>query len=215
VSTVAEQNDKGEPSHRRAPTRTCVGCGLRDEADAMVRLVVEGGEVAFDLAGGAFGRGAHVHARVDCLGKAPRGLARSFRREIRVDAAELGRRLEAACDRRLAGLLLAAARLRAVAVGADEATAALRSGAPLVVVAVDAGTVVGKPEVVRAAGEGRAVAWKTKSELGALLGESAVALCAVRHAGIAEWIKNVRAAADAGAATAREGAGCSRFPEAR
>jgi hypothetical protein len=83
------------------------------------------------------------------------------------------------------------------------------------VVATDAGTVADALEVQEAAKTGRAIAWKTKTELGALLGGEAVAICAVCHAGIAGELKTLRAAADAGAAATREGAGCSRRPEAR
>jgi predicted RNA-binding protein YlxR (DUF448 family) len=202
---------------RKATERTCVGCGLRDDAAAMVRLVVADDEVAFDLAGGAFGRGAHLHARPDCIAKARRGLSRTFRRDVAVDAAALAEKLAAACDRRMAGLLLAARRTRALAVGADAALEAIRRGAPLVVVAVDAGAIAGSVEVRRAVGDGRAIAWKDKRALGGLLGEEAVALCAVRHAGIAGELKGLRAAADAAAATmtTEEGAECSRRPEAR
>ena len=212
-----------KPDEKRDPTRTCVGCGLRDDASALVRLVVGNGEVAFDLAGGAFGRGAHLHARPACIAKAPRGLARAFRGEARVDAAELGRRLVSACDRRVRGLLLATHRLRAVAIGADASLEALRVGdsggggpAPLAVVAVDAGSVASSKALAEAVAGGRAIAWGTKGELGRLLGEKAVAICVVRHGRIAAELKRMRAAADAGVAMAGEGAACSsRFPEAR
>ncbi len=212
---------------KRSPTRTCVGCGLRDDASALVRLVVSDGEVAFDLAGGSFGRGAHGHARPECIAKAPRGLARAFRAGVRLDAAELGRRLVSACDRRMQGLLLAAHRLRALAIGADRVGGALRANrdgtdtGTLAVVAVDAGTVAssGNRVLAEAIAAGHAIAWSTKGELGGLLGEKAVAVCAVRHAGIAAELKRMRAAADAGVevtrAATKEGAGCSRFPEAR
>jgi hypothetical protein len=199
-----------------------------------MRLVIADGEVAFDLAGGAFGHGAHVHARPDCLERAPRGIARTFRRDPGVDGAELGARLRSACNARMAGLLLAARRLRAVAVGADASMQAIAdagadSGAPiLVVVAADAGSVAGRDEVMRAVSAGRAIAWSTKDDLGVLLGEPAVAICTVRHPTIAAELKRMRAAADAGAATSRgpravdsgvrsedKGAECSRRPEAR
>src|SRR5271166_4942291 len=121
---------------RPARTRTCVGCGLPDDPSEMVRLVVADDQVVFDLAGGAFGRGAHVHARPECLAKAPRGLARSFKRAP-IDVVELGARLAAACDRRMTGLVLAARRSGGLAIGADAALSALRRGAPLVIVAVD------------------------------------------------------------------------------
>lgn len=216
------QQPKSEPGAPKRPVRTCVGCGQRDDAAALVRLVLgDGGEVAFDLAGGAFGRGAHVHARPECLEQAPRGLSRAFKRDVRVDAREMGAALVAACDRRAAGLVMAARRTGALAVGADASLEAVRKGAPLIVVAVDAGNAATAHEVGRAVAEGRAVAWKTKSDLGAWIGEDAVAMLAVRHAGIAGELKILRAAADAGASTmkttraTREGARCSKSPEAR
>jgi len=199
--------------------RTCAGCGLRDDASALARIVAVGGGVAFDLAGGAFGRGAHVHARPACLEKAPRGVARAVRdaRAGAVGGAGLGRLLLDASDRRIAGLLGVARRLGAVAVGLPAAVDAVERGAPLAVVAVDAPATIASSAPVGAwAARGGAIAWGTKIRLGALLGEREVAICAVRHVKIAGELKRMRAAADAGAAAAREeGAGCSRFPEAR
>jgi predicted RNA-binding protein YlxR (DUF448 family) len=190
-----------------------VGCGSRDDPGEMVRLVEAEGLVAFDLAGRAFGRGAHLHARPACLGKAPRGLSRAFRRDVGVDAKELGSLLVAACGRRMGGLLLSARRLRAVAIGTDASLDALRGGAPLAIVAVDAGTVVSSTEIARAVAAGRAVAWSTKAELGALMGGGSIAICAVRHEAIAGELKKVRAAAVAGASGTGESAECTR-PEA-
>jgi predicted RNA-binding protein YlxR (DUF448 family) len=199
-----------------------VGCGARDDASTTVRLVVAESEVVFDLAGGSFGRGAHVHTSADCIAKAPRGIARAFRNgSVRVTAAELGERLVAACDRRMVGLLLSARRIRALAIGQYAAIHALdarrgtQGGSILAIVATDAGNVARTAAVEEAIATGRAVAWKTKSELGALLGEESVAICGVCHAGIAGELKTLRAAADAGATATREGAGCSRRPEAR
>jgi predicted RNA-binding protein YlxR (DUF448 family) len=193
-----------------------VGCRARDDAAATVRLVVADGEVLFDLAGGSFGRGAHVHPRVGCLERAPRALARAFGDErYAVSARDLGARLVAACDRRMVGLLLAARRTRALAIGAQAAHDALRRGEAMAVVAADAGSVASSLEVEGAIRDGRAMAWKTKSELGALLGEESVAICAVCHAGIAAELKALRVAADAGAAAMGESTGCSRRPEAR
>ena len=213
-STTATR--EGRDSEKR-PTRTCVGCGLRDAASALLRLVVLEGDVAFDLAGGAFGRGAHVHPIAECLGKAPRGLARSLRRTVSVDGAALGDALVAACDRRMRGLLLAAHRLRMVAVGA-EATARALPGA-VAVIAADAGS-VGDGDRHAALGAavaaGNVLVWATKGELGALLGVEVVSICAVRHPAIAEQLKWTRAARDAAVTAAREGAECSsRFREAR
>ena len=111
--------------------------------------------------------------------------------------------------------MLAARRTRALAIGADASLEAIREGAPLAIVAVDAAGIATTREVAGAIAEGRAVAWRTKKELGDLLGEESVALCAIRNLGIASELKTLRAAADAGATTTREGAGCSRCPEAR
>lgn len=203
------------PRERAASVRTCVGCRAQDDAAATVRMVVEEGEVAFDLAGGSFGRGAHVHPRVTCLARAPRGLARAFHdNRLEVTAHELGARLVAACDRRMVGLLLAARRTHSLAMGAQAVSDALRRGPALLVVAVDAGHVSRTLEVEAAVASGRAVAWKTKSELGTLLGGESVAICAVCHTGIAGELKALRAVADAGVATMGESAGCRR-PEAR
>jgi hypothetical protein len=201
----------------------------------MLRLVVSEAEVAFDLAGGAFGRGAYVHAQADCLAKAPRGLARAFGRGARnpsskdgtdakpnaeppfVTARELGTRLVMACGHRMTGLLLAARRLGAIAVGSDAAREALSRGmreiekemrsrapaAPLAVVAMDAGSVAQSVEVTRGVAAGRVIPWGTKIELGALLGEQMVAICTVCHESIAAELKRMHAAADAGAAVTR------------
>jgi hypothetical protein len=131
------------------------------------------------------------------------------------EVADIGRSLVMSCERRMVGLLVAAWRSRSLAIGADAARAALQGGAPLAIVAVDAGSVRKSLEVEGAIMGGRAIAWKTKSELGALLGGEAVAICAVRNAGIATELQFMRAAADAGTAATREGAECSRRPEAR
>jgi hypothetical protein len=226
VETIMpEQAQVGSSAPRGsgAPTRTCVGCGARDLAAEMVHLIASGDVIAVDALfskgggprpDGVHGRGAHLHARPACIARAPAGLSRSLRRPSGVTAGELGTRLVAACDRRMEGLLVSARRRGEVSVGADAAIDAARRGAPLVVVAVDAGTVSEKTEVIEAIAGGRCIAWRTKAELGPLLGEQAVAICAVRHGGIAAELKKVRAAADAGAAATREDARCRR-PEAR
>ncbi|HXX66218.1 MAG TPA: YlxR family protein [Polyangiaceae bacterium] len=214
---------------RRVTTRTCVGCGQRSRASELIRLVIvdEVGTpqrettaqgdpgVAFDLRGGAWGRGAHVHARPACLSRAPRGIARSFRRNVGIDVPELGRRLVRACDRRMVGLLLSARRLACVSVGTAASLEAIRHGAPLAIVAVDAGAIASSSEVADAVGGGRAIAWKEKNELGGLLGEPSVAICAVRDERIAAELKTMCAAASAGAAAMREGGECSKSPEVR
>jgi len=141
-----------------------------------------------------------------------------------VGAADLGAQLVAACNRRMAGLLIAARRLNAVAVGSDASLSALgrhaavsgaTKAAPLAIVAVDAGSVARSDEVMRAAAQGRALAWSHQGELGGLLGEVTVAICVVRHESIAGELKRMSAAADAGVAAMADGAAGSRRPEAR
>ncbi len=76
---------------KKQPTRTCVGCRGTNAKHELVRVVLgEDAAVVVDLSGGAFGRGAWLHARPDCIGRAaPRGLSKSFRTTIKTDNAEL------------------------------------------------------------------------------------------------------------------------------
>jgi predicted RNA-binding protein YlxR (DUF448 family) len=238
---VALEMEGQRKTDKPGKTRTCAGCGRQSSVASarseMLRIVVTESEVVFDLAGGAFGRGAYVHPQADCLAKAPRGLLRAFGRGSRpregegaggaapgeralsgpIDAADLGARLVAACTQRMTGLLMAARRLGAVAIGSEAARDALARGmreieakmpnripaAPLAIVAADAGSVAQSLEVTRAVAAGRAIAWSSKIELGALLGEEAIAICTVRHESIAAELRRMHAAADAGAAVTR------------
>ena len=88
VTMTSQVDPRGNQAHRAEMDRgrrTCIGCGRSDEPEAMLRLIVAPtGEVAIDLAGGKFGRGAHVHATPRCLAGTPRGLTKSFRRPIEV-----------------------------------------------------------------------------------------------------------------------------------
>ncbi len=188
--------NSAKPAHKRE--RTCAGCGEKADAAGFVRLVLGPAcEIAVDAAGGGFGRGAHVHGRFACLAKACRGgLSRAFKVQVQSNAEALAIEVSAAFLRRADGLLLAARRAGATAQGADEARSALASGAPLVVVAVDAGSVVQRSEIARAIAEGRACAWSTKSELGRMLGREEVAVCAVTDARMAAAIVMAVSTAD-------------------
>ena len=152
----------------RRPTRTCVGCGLRDDAAELLRLVAVEDEFAFDLAGGAFGRGAHLHARAACIDKAPAGSRADFAERVRTEdrrGRSAGRLVEA-CDRRMAGLLLAAHRSRARSrSGPTRRIEALERGAPLGVVAVDAGGVAadGRGAAMRGGGTSHRVAHEKRA----------------------------------------------------
>jgi predicted RNA-binding protein YlxR (DUF448 family) len=151
--------------------------------------------IAVDVAGSAFGRGAHVHANPGCLAKACRGgFSRAFRCEVVADAAMLAGDVAANMDRRIEGLLLGARRAGMLAFGED-AREAVQNGAPLVLVARDAGGSAGR-SVAQAMTEGRAMAWRTKAALGVLFARSEVALVAIRHEGVANEIRRARSLAD-------------------
>jgi predicted RNA-binding protein YlxR (DUF448 family) len=198
MTTIESRPDAGEaagisPRPARASERTCVGCGRACDPEQMVRLVVSReGEVAVDLAGGKFGRGAHVHASPLCLSTAPRGLARSFRRPIAVTPQALAAAIVAAAERRARGLLASAARSQDVEIGADRAGQAWESGkARLLVVARDAAAGASVGSVMRAVAAGEAVAWGTKTDLGALVGKSEVAVLGVTSQPLANALRTV------------------------
>jgi predicted RNA-binding protein YlxR (DUF448 family) len=176
---------------RREPRRTCVGCGKQAAPRALVRLVLGvDGHVVVDAAGGGFGRGAHVHASPDCLARACRsGLSRAFATKVVADEAELRTAIREAYERRAVGMLLGARRAGYLALGADAAEDALTAGAPLVVVAGDAGAVVRRFE--RAVAEGRGASFGTKAGLGELFGTGETAVFAVRHQGVASALHAV------------------------
>jgi len=176
----------------RRGRRRCIGCDRIDTPESMARLVVsENGEVAFDLAGGAFGRGAHVHPSPRCLESAPRALAKSFKRPIAATPAELAAALVAAADRRTRGLLASAARSNGVEVGAELAGAAFQLGrAHLLVVARDAQSAASVGSVMHAIATGGAVAWGTKSELGSLVHKAEVGVLGIESQPIAAAVRS-------------------------
>lgn len=191
--TSEHEQRKGE----KGPVRTCAGCGKRVEArgttaDALVRVVLDpsSGELAIDFAGSGFGRGAHVHAAPECLEKALKGgFSRAFKEKVTGELRPLGEQIALGADRRIEGLLTGARRAKHLVIGADVVREALRDGsAALVVVTRDAAAAAQLPEVQRAVGEGKALAWSEKARLGALFGKDEVAVCAVLHAGVAEAV---------------------------
>ncbi len=76
------------------PERTCVGCGEKVPATALVRLRLADGEVVVDRER-AGGRGAWVHAREACVSRAARrkGFTRAFRKPVSVDESRLRQQL--------------------------------------------------------------------------------------------------------------------------
>jgi len=177
----------------RRPQRTCVGCGAHEHPSELVRVVLgPDGNLAVDLAGkSSFGRGAWLHASPSCLEKgATRGLSRSFRAKVRSTPEALAAAIVEAADRRITGLLVAAFRSKQATLGADAVSERATSGeVDLVVVACDAAAAASLPVVQRAVAQGRAVAWGTKNELGALAGRAEVAVVGIQSATLAEAIR--------------------------
>jgi predicted RNA-binding protein YlxR (DUF448 family)/ribosomal protein L30E len=192
--------ERHEPSTaKRVPLRACAGCGKRAPAEELVRVVLDPavGEVAVDLAGSGFGRGAHFHGAPDCLAKALKGgLSRVFKQKVVGDASAIAADIVNAADRRIEGLLLGARRAGQLALGSDAVVEACREGwASLVIVARDAAAASKLSEVQKAVAEGKAIAWSEKRHLGLITGRSVsaegggapdpVAVVAVLHPGVA------------------------------
>lgn len=175
--------------HRaESPERTCVGCGKRNPAEELVRVVLGDHAVVPDAKGGSFGRGAHVHVSRSCLEIAcKKGFPRAFKREIRADVASLATAIADAYDRRIDGLLSGGLRGGHVIYGTDKVVEALRNGdAKLVLLAANAAAAAERNEVKTATGEGRVlVLHGDRMRLAAALGRhgdaarEGVAICAV------------------------------------
>jgi predicted RNA-binding protein YlxR (DUF448 family) len=147
-----------------------------------VRLVIgPEGQLAPDLAGGAFGRGAWVHARGTCLQAAVRGgLSRGLKQPIRAELPELLAQVRDAAARRGLSLLQAAQRSKLAGLGATAVEEAERDGrVELLVLARDARASAELSPVKRLAAGGRVCLFKTKAELGAAFGRDELGLVAL------------------------------------
>jgi predicted RNA-binding protein YlxR (DUF448 family)/ribosomal protein L30E len=181
------QRSRPTSGARRAPERTCAGC-RKAAAPAQLLRVVRGpdGSLVPDLAQGAFGRGAWVHADVRCIERAaPRGFAASFKAPVATGAAELHAALQSAADQRVWSLIGLARRAGKLALGAKAVEHACKSeAAELLVVATDARAAGEGAWLESAVRSGRAAAYGTKVELGAALGRKDVGVVAVLDAGL-------------------------------
>jgi len=190
----------------RRNERTCVGCGRRDTPGHLVRvLLADDGTVIVDLRGGMEGRGAHVHPASDCIGKAAkRGLGRSFRRAVPVEARVLAAAIVQAAHVRLDELMTLAFASGLVVAERDQLVEELsRDALSTVVVAADApqDTLHGEPG--RAVLQGRAVAWGTCASLGAFGRRGPVAMLGIRSSKLGDAIAQACRVAD-GARTGAE-----------
>jgi len=159
--------------------RTCVGCRASGSPQDLLRLVVgPDGQVAPDLSGGAFGRGAWVHPRPSCLADAVRGgLSRGLKTKVTTNLEQVTRDLRSAAARRTFSLLQAALRAKKAALGTTALEEAERDGSvELLVLAGDARASAELPAVTRLVAKGRVRLFKTKAELGAAFGRDELAL---------------------------------------
>jgi predicted RNA-binding protein YlxR (DUF448 family) len=182
-------NDESASTARKRSERTCAGCAKHAAADELVRVVHDpsSGEIAIDLAGSGFGRGAHFHPTPDCVARALKGgLARVFKAKVAADAATIALEIVKAADRRIEGLLTGARRAGQLAIGSDVVVEAMKEErAELVIVARDAAAAAKLDEVQKAIASGRAIAWSEKQRLGSLMARDEVAVIAVLHRGVA------------------------------
>jgi uncharacterized protein len=185
-------NDSSAPKRNE---RTCAGCGKHASAEELVRVVHDPNEgaLAIDLAGSAFGRGAHVHASLDCVAKAAKGgfvrvlSGKGEKVKVTASAEALGEDIVKAADRRMIGLLGGAKRAGQLAIGADAAVAASHEDrAEVFVVASDAAAATKLHPVERAIASGNAIVFGDKKFLGGLFGRDEVAVVAILHSGVAD-----------------------------
>jgi predicted RNA-binding protein YlxR (DUF448 family)/ribosomal protein L7Ae-like RNA K-turn-binding protein len=216
VQGEPEAQDALEP--RRVPgERTCAGCGQKAHGKDMVRVVLgpwngKFSEVAVDFANGAMGRGAHVHASVPCLQKAvTSGFSKSFKSKVSANVNELARDIVLGSERAVVGLLTSAIARRRAAVGADTSKEAMKEGAPLLLVASDAGSIAS--EFHAYTDEGRVQVFGDKKVLGKVCGKSEVAVVAITDENIASAI--VRATTMAGPFRGSSGSEACMSPEVR
>jgi len=177
-------------AERSAQTRTCIGCRKLEQQENLLRVVVApDSTIAFDLAGGTFGRGAWVHPRPECLSKSVKGLARAFRSNIAVTAREMHQCLVATARRRTEALIRSAKRAGHLQVGADASANAWSAGkVALVLLAQDAQAAHDQSWVRAAEEAGRVLMGPTKSTLGNWCGQELVAVAATTDAGLAKAI---------------------------
>jgi uncharacterized protein len=200
--------ETGHEPDERLSERTCAGCRTREARDELLRFA----HVVFPSPGGASdpaaptpaivpdfggklgGRGIWVHPRTACLRKAVRGgFARALRSAVTVDFDELRAQVAGQLKRRVTGLLLAAKRRRAVALGTDASRMALKGHgaactAHLLLVAKDA---AGRRDDIIADATERSVAvveLSSKGELGQLTGKDELGYLAVLDFQIAREI---------------------------
>ena len=157
----------------------------------MIRLVLGDDDALWvDLVGRAFGRGAWVHARPECLARAASGgAAKSFKARVATDPAALIQAVRETADRRVEALLSSGNGARRLVPGSDAAAAAYEQcGASCVIVAADAKAAAQSDWIEQAGAAGHVVVWGTKERLGRVMGRSDTAVVAVTDRGLGSAI---------------------------
>ena len=201
VTVRPKSPDERQRSQRAASReRTCVACRGKDTRGALLRVVhTEDGHIVPDLSATAFGRGAWLHPRPECLSKAQRALSKSLKLRVTTTAAELVEMVRAQAERRFVALLHSASRKRALAVGKTRVEKLLEEQrVRLIIASRDARAALDSAGIQRAIQSGQAVAWGCKSELGALVGREEAAVLAVLDDGLAKALKTTIAMAHLG-----------------
>ena len=178
---------------RTAPERICVGCRQRDAKSALLRFAIVPDEPRLvpDPRMRLPGRGVSVHPTRECIRSAVGrgGFARAIRGKLTLDTEAICTLAAAQYDRRIEGLLLAALRSGALAIGTDAVRRVLAEGPPpLLLVAEDA---AGRREEITdhaARLGGRCVVHGTKVGLGRLMGRAEVGVLAVLEDGLAREV---------------------------
>jgi predicted RNA-binding protein YlxR (DUF448 family) len=198
---TTQENEREE--RVSGPVRTCVGCAKPGAKEELVRVVLGpknadgSADVAIDLST-AHGRGAHLHPQAACIAKAVRGgFSKAFKCNVHATPEELGAQVADAYEKRIVGLVLGARRAQLLAIGADATIDAMRSGAPLLVVANDAASISKEATFERAIADGMAVVWRSKKDIGALFGRDEVAVFAVLDGGVAAQVQVARSRSEA------------------
>ena len=185
-----------------APERTCVGCRHRDAKSALLRFAIQDAapRLVPDVRSRLPGRGVSVHPRRECVERALKrgGFAKAIGGAVGLDLDAVCALAASQYERRAFGLIGAAHRAKAAAVGTDSVRDALTSGGvPLLIVADDA---AGRREELTAVTErlgGRALVFTDKVTLGRLVGRAEVAVLAVLDSRIAEEVATAVARAQA------------------
>ena len=180
ASTVGPLAGYGDKMHR-ARQRTCVGCRSASSREDLVRFVAaKDGRVVFDLARGAWGRGAWIHPRTDCLAKSVRSLGRALRQPIAQTATELHQALETAAWCRIENIVVSAKRAGQLCVGAEEAERAWEDRSLALLLCVDdvrAGANL--PWIAQALAEGRVLVAPSLATMSEWVGVQEVTLAAI------------------------------------